>query len=1184
MSSSSNRKASSFPESKYAVPKYHSSTKNKDLLYKMQCALDDPNKLQNVAIQHISSFNYAMTTILKLLPKYIRPVEIKPTDKTKSIFHKKILISIDQLELGTPVDETPNLSYRASNELYPCECRERQLNYTAPLLAMVTRRIDNAQPENIRVKLGSIPVMIKSDFCNLKGKSVDELIKLKEDMHDFGGYFIVNGLEKLIRMITIPRRNYPIAYVRTSAAKKRQNCSEFVCEMKCVREDLSSHTIALHYMNDGTIYLRLIIRKQELMIPLILILNGLVDSPDVYLYNRIVRGNNKNAKIRECVEVLIADGKKYGYTKKSEYLTHLGKILRGILGFINVTDITNEEVGKYFINEFIAIHASDWNDKFNILCVMAEKLYLLSFGMIKSDNLDAPINHEILLSGHLYLMVLKEKIEDMMVSLQNKIEIFLKKGKDKAKVREISWLKKTIDGLIPIGKKMEYFLSTGNLLSRTGLDLKQQVGYSIGAERLNNMRYISHFRSVHRGQFFQTMKTTAPRKLLPESWGFLCPVHTPDGGPCGLLLHISQGCEIISELHNNNKLSFEASLASLGMIPIASDLHEHIGTDSYPVISDGILVGYVNDNIVKSFVESLRKCKIFGLKNIPSNMEIGFIPKTTETLSFQYPGVFLFNCLARMVRKVKNLQYNKEEYIGPIEQMYMDVACLPEDIRPGTQHQEIDPVKTLSLVAGLTPFCDYNQSPRNMYQCQMAKQTMGIPFYNFPYRIDNKTYRILFPQSPIVRTHIYDEFGFDYYPAGTNAVVAVLAYTGYDMEDAMIINKGAYERGFGYGLIYKSKTKTLNEHTRGGMSEPHYRLLNTKVFPRDVDMVMSKLHSSDQFPSHIGSDGLPDVGTYLTQGMVEMIYFDLNKNSPVVKIYKESEPAYVEEVRVFGGSTPDDFEINITIKYRIKRFPVIGDKFSSRHGQKGVLSQLYPQENMPFTEEGITPDCIINPHAFPSRMTIGMLIESLAGKSGALHGKFQEFPAFAQFEDDDAIGYFGKELLSKGFNYYGNQTMYSGISGEQMKADIYIGVVYYQRLRHMVGDKAQARANGPVEVLSRQPVKGRKKGGGIRFGEMERDSLLAHGISYCLNDRLFRSSDYSTGYVCKECGELLAVLNIKNTVEKNGKMTGSEEVYCRNCRKNSCVKVELPYVLRFLTNELAAMNIKLKFGVKKNED
>lgn len=322
----------------------------------------------------------------------------------------------------------------------------------------------------------------------------------------------------------------------------------------------------------------------------------------------------------------------------------------------------------------------------------------------------------------------------------------------------------------------------------------------------------------------------------------------------------------------------------------------------------------------------------------------------------------------------------------------------------------------------------------------------------------------------------------------------------------------------------------------------------------------------------------------------------------IINFYKDNEPSTIEELRIFT----EDEEISVNFKYRYKRNPVIGDKFSSRHGQKGVLSNLWPTENMPFTESGITPDIIINPHAFPSRMTIGMLIESLAGKSGALNGKFQDFSAFHQFEDDDAIGYFGKELLDKGFNYYGNEVMYSGVSGEQLKAEIYIGVVYYQRLRHMVNDKAQARSTGQVEILTKQPVKGRKNQGGIRFGEMERDSLLSHGVNYCLNDRLFHCSDYSEGHICTICGELLATVQIKETtsfknnvfdcLNENENNKVSENLNknkdknnfvvnmvskCRNCMKeNTCVKVAIPFVLRYLANELAAMNIKLSFAIK----
>jgi DNA-directed RNA polymerase I subunit RPA2 len=215
---------------------------------------------------------------------------------------------------------------------------------------------------------------------------------------------------------------------------------------------------------------------------------------------------------------------------------------------------------------------------------------------------------------------------------------------------------------------------------------------------------------------------------------------------------------------------------------------------------------------------------------------------------------------------------------------------------------------------------------------------------------------------------------------------------------------------------------------------------------------------------------------------------------------------------------------NASIGYTIRypRNPVIGDKFSSRHGQKGVMSVIWPQEDMPFTENGITPDIIINPHAFPSRMTIGMLIESLAGKGGALNGKYVNLKTFEKYKDDDCVDYFGKELTKNGYNYHGNENMYSGIFGNEMKVDIYIGLVYYQRLRHMVSDKSQARATGPIDVLTHQPVKGRKKQGGIRFGEMERDSLLAHGASFCLNDRLMRCSDYSEGYVCTKCNSIIS--------------------------------------------------------------
>ena len=321
-----------------------------------------------------------------------------------------------------------------------------------------------------------------------------------------------------------------------------------------------------------------------------------------------------------------------------------------------------------------------------------------------------------------------------------------------------------------------------------------------------------------------------------------------------------------------------------------------------------------------------------------------------------------------------------------------------------------------------------------------------------------------------------------------------------------------------------------------------------------------------------------------------MCVFDKTLQRAKFTKFKDNESAKVENVRLMSDEKNSAHNVNIGYTLRYPRNPVIGDKFSSRHGQKGVMSVIWPQEDMPFTESGITPDVIINPHAFPSRMTIGMLIESLAGKGGALDGKYIDVKTFEKYQDDDIIDFFGKELTKNGYNYYGNENMYSGIFGDEMKVDIYMGLVYYQRLRHMVSDKSQARATGPIDVLTHQPVKGRKKQGGIRFGEMERDSLLAHGASFCLNDRLMKCSDYSEGYVCTKCGSIISCyLNKKIRKRENTTVDAASggsaahgysvntAVYCRSCDGHDCKKVALPYVLRYMTNELAAMNIKMKF-------
>jgi len=407
----------------------------------------------------------------------------------------------------------------------------------------------------------------------------------------------------------------------------------------------------------------------------------------------------------------------------------------------------------------------------------------------------------------------------------------------------------------------------------------------------------------------------------------------------------------------------------------------------------------------------------------------------------------------------------------------------------------------------------------------------------------------------------------------------------------MILNKSSFERGFAHASVYKTIEVNLQEEAkRAGAS--------TSGEQARVSLGNSVRKNGQPVHKCLEQDGLPEVGSRVKEGDPLYCIVDSVAGTEKISKHKERDTAYVDAVRGIGDDSGKPADNKVSITLRFPRNPVIGDKFSSRHGQKGVLSILWPQEDMPFSETGISPDIIINPHAFPSRMTIGMLVESMAGKSGALHGHYQDATTFTFHESGEkvSVDYFGEQLQAAGYNYYGSEPLYSGVSGCVMQADLYIGVVYYQRLRHMVSDKYQVRATGPTNELTRQPIKGRKKGGGIRLGEMERDSLLSHGAAFLLQDRLLNCSDKHVAYVCSRCGDLLMPMTERCTVQTTGQ--SARDVVNKPklrlfCRSRACVEatkrkdgndpavepIILPYVYRYLVNELAAMNVKIKMEI-----
>ena len=489
----------------------------------------------------------------------------------------------------------------------------------------------------------------------------------------------------------------------------------------------------------------------------------------------------------------------------------------------------------------------------------------------------------------------------------------------------------------------------------------------------------------------------------------------------------------------------------------------------------------------------------------------------------------------------------------------------------------------LSVLATLTPFSDHNQSPRNMYQCQMSKQTMGTPCHAFHLCSDNRIYRLYTPQSPIVRPLSYIRYDMDSYAQGLNTIVAVISNTGYDMEDAMIINQYSADRGFAHGCVYKNVKINLSSNRQNNFEGRNFQFGIIKG-------------SNSEISQYLDGDGLPIIGFHLMKGMPFYAYYDTTTFEQYIQYYQR-ETCWIEKVTLMGSTKNMSLALtgfdSICIKLRIPRNTTIGDKFASRHGQKGICSKLWATENMPFSETGIIPDILFNPHGFPSRMTIGMIIETIAGKAATLHGCQYDSSPFIFSRKNSTFSLFSEKLIKSGYSYYGTERMYSGISGSEFDADIFIGPIYYQRLRHMVSDKFQVRTTGSVNPITHQPVQGRKRTGGMRFGEMERDCLLSHGTSFIIRDRLLNCSDKAYSHICKGCGSLLANIYDRNSIYCedissilslsnfcNDTSIIENKWLCSVCGDFGFSKlVIIPYVFRLFVVEMASLKIKIHLRV-----
>ena len=597
------------------------------------------------------------------------------------------------------------------------------------------------------------------------------------------------------------------------------------------------------------------------------------------------------------------------------------------------------------------------------------------------------------------------------------------------------------------------------------------------------------------------------------------------------------------------------------------------------VFLNGRLVGVhpAPEVLVKTIRQKRRAGEIDNEVNIAYYDGINEVQANSDAGRVRRPVIVVENGKSRLTEEHLRMILNNEwgfnelmrngivEFIDAEEEENTLIAMFEEEIGPKTTHMEIVPSTILGISAALIPFPERNQSPRNVYMAGMAKQSVGVPAANFKFRTDTRSHFFHYPQVPLVKTRAMDSIGFEKRPAGQNFVVAILSFEGYNIEDALIMNKASIERGLGrstFARVYESE-----ERKYPGGQEDKFEIPDRSV----------RGYRASESYRNLGEDGIIETEVEVQGGDV--------------LIGRTSPPRFLEEYSEFEIAAPNRRETSIAVRHgeagvvdsviltetidgnrlvkvkvRDLRIPELGDKYASRHGQKGVLGYIVPQQDCPFTEDGVVPDLIISPHAIPSRMTIGQILEMVAGKAAGAAGVQQDATPFSGVTEEELFAI----LRKSGLKHNGREVMYSGITGQKLRTDVFIGLIYYQKLHHMVADKIHARARGPVQILTRQPTEGRAREGGLRFGEMERDVLIGHGAAILLKGRLLDESDKSNMLVCEECG-LIGVYD-----------RNKDQYYCPICGTGAKIsRVVVSYAFKLLIQEMMSLGLACRLRLEE---
>ncbi|PWN26316.1 beta and beta-prime subunits of DNA dependent RNA-polymerase [Jaminaea rosea] len=1101
-------------------------------------------KVKGLVKQHIDSFNYFVDVDLKNI--------IKANEKVTSDIDPRFFLKYTDIRVGLPERDDTEAT---NNTIYPHECRLRDLTYSAGIFVNIEYVRGQKLVRRRNVCIGKMPIMLRSNKCHLSNQSHAGLAKMNECPLDPGGYFVVKGTEKVILVQEQLSKNRIIVEADSKKNVVQASVTSSTHERKSKSYVLTKHS---------KIYLKHNSFHEDIPIAVAFKAMGIQSDREIL---QLVAGNDEAHK--ELFAINLEEAARLNIFTRQQALNYVGQRVKVMRRPMQARRPVAEEAIEALANLVMAhVEVKDLNfrPKAIYVAVMVRRVLMCMQDESMVDDRDYVGNKRLELAGQLLSLLFEDLFKKFNSDLKMSIDKILKKPNRTTEFDAYNSISMHGDH---ITSGFTRAISTGNWsLKRFKME---RAGITHVLSRLSFIAALGMMTRIS-SQFEKTRKVSGPRALQPSQWGMLCPSDTPEGEACGLVKNLALMTHITTDIGEDaiRRAAFMLGVEDINLITGA----ELYRPDSYIVMLNGSVLGLTRFPV--RFVTSFRKLRRHGriseFVSIYTNTHHQHVHIASDGGRICRPMIIVEDGEPKVTTAhINDLKAGKKsfddfltegiiEYLDVNEENDSHIALYERDISAATTHLEIEPFTLLGAVAGLIPYPHHNQSPRNTYQCAMGKQAIGAIAYNQLNRIDTLLYLMVYPQRPMVKTKTIELVGYEQLPAGQNAMVAVMSYSGYDIEDALVLNKASLDRGFGRCQVMKKSTVQLRKYPNGTFDrladapeDPNGggRLRGYDVLERDgIAAVGERVDNGDVYVNKqtplnaLDNSAMAGQSSSSAGGLSSANAY---KNAP--SKYKLPVPSYIDQILL--ADTDSDQTIIKTLLRQTRR-PELGDKFSSRHGQKGVCGLIAQQEDMPFTDQGINPDIIMNPHGFPSRMTVGKMIELLAGKAGVISGSLQYGTAFGGSKVEDM----SRLLIEAGYSYGGKDFLTSGITGEPLECYVYTGPIYYQKLKHMVLDKMHARARGPRAVLTRQPTEGRSRDGGLRLGEMERDCLIGYGATQLLLERLMISSDAFDVNVCEKCGLL----------GYNG--------YCPTCKSTRGIrKIQLPYATKLLFQELLAMDI-----------